>query len=127
MPAAGGPGLEHRPEVADGAGHARAIEEAAEEREIEIGQAAAARRGPVRAPAEQVDPELALAPDPDLADAERPVDLQLVEAAGGPDHLDREIRSRRPPAAEDVALVGLRAALVAPVLERPRQIGRAHV
>jgi hypothetical protein len=67
--------------------------------------------------------DLLFLPDPHLAHAEPPVDLELVESAAGPDHLDGEIRSIPALIADEVALVRLHAAFLRSFLERPATVG----
>ena len=60
-----------------------------------------------------------LAPEPHFALAEPAVDVQLVDAPGRPDHLDRQIRPGGPAGAHRVALVGLERPRAPRLLERP--------
>src|ERR1019366_10501006 len=93
-------------ELADGAGLIASGRENRDGRQIQVGQDLAPRDSLVRVPPEAVNLDLLVAPDPDLADAERAVDLELVEAPAGPHDLDGEVGEGLG-AVDLVVLVGL--------------------
>src|SRR5262249_36516698 len=98
-------------------------EEARELLQIDTGKNVARAPFLVLLAAQSVRRDGPLAPEPDFAHAELPVDLQLVDPARGPHHLDREVGplgSRH--ATEDVALVELPGALDALVAHGPRAV-----
>jgi hypothetical protein len=106
---------------ADRRARGRPVEKARELVEVDAGQRLAAGNGFVAHAAPHVRLDAAVLPVPDLANAELAVHVELVDAARRENHLDHEIGTAfalrlRP---EDVALVRLGAALVAPVLQRP--------
>src|SRR5205085_490218 len=75
----------------------------------------------VRRALQGVPGQLAATPDPHLTDAELAVDVQLLDAPGGPDHLDGQIGSQRlPGGAENVALIRLHGSSDRFILQRPR-------
>src|SRR6185295_14489918 len=88
------------------------VEERDQQPEIEIRQHTAPGGAVVATRARDVDLDAVLLPDPDLADAQAPVDLQLVDAPPRPDDLDDEVGDLLALVrSDDVALVRLRSAL----------------
>jgi hypothetical protein len=100
------------------------IQERAEQADIEIGKQRASIDNLVALPAEHMDLDPPIFPEPDFTDTKATVDLELVEATRRPDDLDGEVRKLFAlVAADDIALVRLDAALLGCTLERPGAIG----
>jgi antitoxin (DNA-binding transcriptional repressor) of toxin-antitoxin stability system len=64
-------------------------------REVEIGEEDAPVATLVPLAGQHVHVDRAFSPDPDLADTEPPVDLELVDPAAGPDDLDNTTEHER--------------------------------
>ena len=86
-------------------------------REVDLGQHLAHGDQLVAIGSQRQHLEDACLEQPDLADLEPPVDIQLVDRPMGDDDLDRDLRNRAISAAR-VALVRLQAALVLLLAER---------
>src|SRR5690606_15431445 len=73
-----------------------------------------------------MDLDATFLPDPDFADAQLAIDVELVDAAPRPDHLDRDVRSglELRLETEHIAFVRLDAALVLLALQGPGAVGR---
>jgi len=92
-----------------------------DELEIELGEDAALLDLRVALAAELEHVNALRLPDPDLANPEAAIDLELVEPTRLPDDLDRQVGSILV-LADDVALVGFGARLLRLLLEGPRAV-----
>src|SRR5438105_2757851 len=113
--------MKRGPERPHGCGLVLGRRERSDSAEIELREQLALRRALVRALAEEVRGDRAVPPEPHFADAELAVDLELVDAAGGPDYFDREVGLLAAFERSDhVALVWLCGPFLRLATDRPR-------
>ncbi len=116
--------LQRLPIASDCGEGGRLVDEAGQQRQVEPRQHLALLHRDIALAAQAVGLDAALAPVPDLGDAEFAIDIELIDAPGGPDHFDGQVRTLGIFGAKDVALVWLRTAGAILGLQGPGAVGR---